>query len=100
MTVHLTLFLLNLSQPYRVILDYIEKVRHLSVSSQMNPGLHTAKTHPDVIGHPVIFGILHFTYYLLRHTKSFSGILNIMVVWVGMQGQYLLRRLLLLCVRL
>ena len=37
---------------------------------------------PDVVGHPGIFGILHLTYYVLGHTKSFSVILNSMVVWV------------------
>ena len=26
---------------------------------------------PDVVGHPGIFGILHLTYYVLGHTKSF-----------------------------
>ena len=37
---------------------------------------------PDVVGHPGIFGILHLTYYVLGHIKSFYGILNSMLVWV------------------
>ena len=28
----------------------------------------------DIVGHPATFGILHLTYYVLGHTKSFSGI--------------------------
>ena len=34
------------------------------------------------VGHPGIFGILHFTYFILGHAKSFSGILNSIVVHV------------------
>ena len=34
------------------------------------------KVRPDVVGHPDIFGIQHLTYYVLGHTKYFSGILN------------------------
>ncbi len=33
------------------------------------------KIRPDVVGHPGTPGILHFTYCILGHTKSFSGIL-------------------------
>lgn len=36
---------------------------------------------PGAVGHPGIF-ILHLTYYVLRHTKYFSGMLNNMAVWV------------------
>ena len=32
--------------------------------------------------HSDVFGILHFPYYVLAHTKSFSGILNSVGVWV------------------
>ncbi len=41
------------------------------------------KIEPDVLEHPGTCRILHFTYYVLGHTKSFSGILNSkVVVWV------------------
>ncbi len=36
----------------------------------------------DVVEHPGTSGILHYTYYVLRHTKSFSGILTSKAVWV------------------
>ncbi len=40
------------------------------------------KIRPNVVAHPVTSGMWHFTYYILGHTKSFSGILNTKVVWV------------------
>ncbi len=40
------------------------------------------KIWPDVVEHPGTSATLHFTYYILRHTKSFSGILSSKVVWV------------------
>ncbi len=36
----------------------------------------------DEIGHPGTSGILHFKYYVLGHTKSFSDVLNSRKVWV------------------
>ncbi len=36
----------------------------------------------NVAEHPDTAGILHLTYYILGHTKSFSGTLNSSVVWV------------------
>ena len=35
---------------------------------------------PEVVWHPGTSGILHLTYYVCEHTKSFSGILNSMIV--------------------
>ncbi len=40
------------------------------------------KIPPDIVGHPGISGILHFTHCVLGHTKSFSGALDSGVVWV------------------
>lgn len=40
------------------------------------------KLQPDVVGHPGIFGILHFTHYILGHTKSFFGVPNSTIVLV------------------
>ena len=37
------------------------------------------KMWPDAKGHPRIFGTLHSTYYVLGHTRSFSGTPNSMV---------------------
>lgn len=34
------------------------------------------KVRPGVVGHPGIFDILHFTYFTLGHTKTFSDVLN------------------------
>ncbi len=37
----------------------------------------------DVVEYPGTTGILHFTYYVLGHAKSFSAILNSRVLWVS-----------------
>ncbi len=39
------------------------------------------KIRPDVDEHPGTSSILHFTYYVPGHTKSFSGTLNSKAVW-------------------
>ncbi len=44
--------------------------------------LANCKIGTDVVGHPGFSGILHFTYYVLDHTKSFPGILSSRVVYV------------------
>lgn len=36
----------------------------------------------DVSGDLSVFGIPHFTYFILGHVTSVSGVLNIMVLWV------------------
>lgn len=36
----------------------------------------------DVSGDLGVFGISHFTYFILGHVTSVSGVLNIMVLWV------------------
>ncbi len=47
---------------------------------EKHAGLHTAKSH--WIERPGTSGILHSTYYVLGHSKAFSGVLNSKVVWV------------------
>lgn len=50
----------------------------------------------DAVGHPGIFGILHLTQYILRHTKSFSAILNSMGMGNSMGKCHLLNLVVLL----
>lgn len=50
------------------------------------PGKHDGprykKMRLDVSGDLSVFGIPHFTYFILGHVTSVSGVLNIMVLWV------------------
>lgn len=50
------------------------------------PGKHDGprykKMRLDVSGDPGVFGTPHFTYFILGHVTSVSGILNILALWV------------------
>lgn len=53
-----------------------------SVNELVSSSYAYCKIGPDALRHPAIFGILHLTYNVLCYTKSCSGILNNMVVWL------------------
>lgn len=37
---------------------------------------------PDIVVHPGSFGMPHFTYIILGHTNTFSGMVTSVVIWV------------------
>lgn len=54
-------------------------VQTVSQNSQKGMLSCILQNRPHVVGRPGIFGVLPSTYFILEHTKSFSGSI---VVWV------------------
>lgn len=62
-------------------MSYLLLQRIVGQSSRKECWFTYCKMAPDEVGHTGTFDILHLTYYVLGHTKSFPGILTSMVVW-------------------
>lgn len=62
---------------YELVVTYCSLCRGLWVrATRKECWLAYCKMCQDAVAHPGIFDILHATYYVLGHTKSFSGTLN------------------------